>query len=182
MKLTGGLRWTDDRKSFDEIPSWTLVARRGLSGHGHSSIRNGKKCTGRFNVYLDAQARFHRSIPVLCFLCAWLQRRRRQSARRDPDRRTFGIDLTSPSNQTHPLTFKPEFNDAFELGTKNSLLDGAMTLNGDVFFYKYQNYQISQIVDRTSVNLNFNATVRGAEAGSDMGARAGPALQLRGRL
>jgi outer membrane receptor protein involved in Fe transport len=38
-----------------------------------------------------------------------------------------------------------------------------MTLNGDLFFYKYQNYQISQIVDRTSVNLNFNATVKGAE-------------------
>ena len=38
-----------------------------------------------------------------------------------------------------------------------------MTLNGDVFYYKYQNYQISQIVDRTAVNLNVNATVRGAE-------------------
>src|SRR6185437_964218 len=70
---------------------------------------------------------------------------------------------TSPSNQTHPLTFKPEFNDAFELGTKNTLMDGALTLNGDIFLYKYSNYQISQIVDRTSVNLNFDATVRGAE-------------------
>src|SRR6185437_16078977 len=60
-------------------------------------------------------------------------------------------------------TFKPEYNNAFELGTKNSLLDGAMTLNGDVFLYQYKNYQISQIVDRTSVNLNFDATVKGAE-------------------
>ena len=46
---------------------------------------------------------------------------------------------------------------------KNTLADGAVTLNADVFFYKYQNYQISQIVDRTAVNLNVNATVRGAE-------------------
>ena len=74
-----------------------------------------------------------------------------------------GFNFTSPSNPTHPLTFKPEFVDAFELGTKNTLLDGAMTFNGDVFYYKYQNYQISQIVDRTSVNLNFNADVKGAE-------------------
>ena len=74
--------------------------------------------------------------------------------------------FTSPSNTTHPLTFKPEFVDAFELGTKNTLLDGAMTFNGDVFYYKYQNYQISQIVDRTSVNLNFNANVKGAEVES----------------
>src|SRR6185437_10040646 len=49
------------------------------------------------------------------------------------------------------------------LGTKNTLLDGDVSLNGDVFFYKYGNYQISQIVDRTSVNLNFDTTVRGAE-------------------
>ena len=56
--------------------------------------------------------------------------------------------------------------DAFELGTKNTLLDGAMTFNADAFYYKYQNYQISQIVDRTSVNLNFNANVKGAEVES----------------
>ena len=43
------------------------------------------------------------------------------------------------------------------------MLDGALTLNGDVFFYNYKDYQISRIVDRTSINDNFNATVRGAE-------------------
>src|SRR6185312_12731288 len=73
------------------------------------------------------------------------------------------ICFGSPSDTAHPLTFKPEFVNAFELGTKNTLLDGTLTLNGDVFFYKYKNYQISQIVDRTSVNLNFNTTVKGLE-------------------
>ncbi len=38
-----------------------------------------------------------------------------------------------------------------------------MTLNGDVFYYDYKGYQISQIVDRTSINLNFDAKVKGAE-------------------
>jgi outer membrane receptor protein involved in Fe transport len=76
----------------------------------------------------------------------------------------FGsICYGSPSDTAHPLTFKPEFVNAFELGSKNTLLDGTLTLNGDVFFYKYKNYQISQIVDRTSVNLNFNTTVKGLE-------------------
>ena len=63
----------------------------------------------------------------------------------------------------HPLTFAPEYVNAFELGSKNTLLDGALTLNGDIFFYDYKGYQISEIVDRTSINLNFDATVRGAE-------------------
>ena len=63
----------------------------------------------------------------------------------------------------HPLTFKPEFVDAYELGTKNTLLDGGLTLNGDVFYYNYKAYQISKIVDRTAINDNFDATVKGAE-------------------
>jgi outer membrane receptor protein involved in Fe transport len=63
----------------------------------------------------------------------------------------------------HPLTFEPEFVDAFEIGSKNTLLDGALTLNGSAFYYNYEHYQISQIVDRTSINLNFDAHVKGAE-------------------
>jgi outer membrane receptor protein involved in Fe transport len=66
-------------------------------------------------------------------------------------------------NPIHPLTFKPEYVDAFELGTKNTMLDGALTLNGNVFYYNYEGYQISEIVDRSAVNLNFNAHVKGAE-------------------
>ena len=63
----------------------------------------------------------------------------------------------------HPLTFKPEFIDAFELGSKNTLLDGSLTLNGDFFYYNYENYQISEIVDRTAINNNYDAHVKGAE-------------------
>jgi outer membrane receptor protein involved in Fe transport len=73
------------------------------------------------------------------------------------------VPIGSPSNLTHPATFKPEFNNAFEVGTKNALMDGALTLNGDVFFYKYKNYQISQIVDRTAVNHKLNANQKSAE-------------------
>jgi outer membrane receptor protein involved in Fe transport len=74
----------------------------------------------------------------------------------------YGAD-SSVQFPVHPVDFQPEFINAYELGTKNSLLDGGLTLNGDVFFYDYKGYQISQIVDRTSVNLNFDATVKGAE-------------------
>ena len=48
-------------------------------------------------------------------------------------------------------------------GPKNTLLDGALTLNGDIFYYDYKNYQISRIVDRTAINDNFDAKVKGAE-------------------
>ncbi len=48
-------------------------------------------------------------------------------------------------------------------GSKNTLLDGSLTLNGDVFYYNYKNYQISEIVDRSAINQNFNTHIKGAE-------------------
>src|SRR3546814_12846649 len=60
-------------------------------------------------------------------------------------------------------TFDPEFVNAFEIGAKNTLLNGALTLNAAGFYYDYKDYQVSQIRDRTAVNENFDATVWGAE-------------------
>jgi outer membrane receptor protein involved in Fe transport len=60
-------------------------------------------------------------------------------------------------------TFAPEFVNAFEVGSKNTFLQGSLQLNATGFYYDYQGYQISKIVNRTSVNENVNATVWGLE-------------------
>jgi outer membrane receptor protein involved in Fe transport len=80
-----------------------------------------------------------------------------------PGARLLTFNAGETSDPIHPLTFKPEFVNAFELGTKNALLDGGVTLNANAFFYDYSNYQISRIVDRTAINDNFDAKVKGAE-------------------
>ena len=67
------------------------------------------------------------------------------------------------NNCPYPLNYNPEFINAYELGTKNTLLGGTLTLNGDVFYYDYKGYQISSIVDKSSVNLNINSKIYGAE-------------------
>jgi iron complex outermembrane receptor protein len=156
VKLTGGLRWTDDQKSFTEIPSWTLI---GGEGYPVTGILNQewKEWTGRFNTTWTPKLDFTDQ----SLFYASYSRGYKGGGANPPG--VIPFFAQSPSNVTHPLTFKPEFIDAFEVGTKNTLLDGAMTLNGNLFYYKYQNYQISQIVDRTAVNLNFNANVKGAE-------------------
>ena len=156
VKLTGGLRWTDDSKSFTEIPSWTLIYGIGYPVTGIVD-QEWKELTGRFVANWTPKLDF---TDQSLFYGSYARGYKGGGANPPGVVRTF---VVSESSLTHPLTFKPEFVDAFEAGTKNTLLDGAMTLNGDVFYYNYQNYQISQIVDRTSVNLNFNATVRGAE-------------------
>ena len=60
-------------------------------------------------------------------------------------------------------TFTPEFVDAFEIGSKNSFLDGTIRANITAFYYKYKGLQLSRITARTSVNDNVDAIVYGLE-------------------
>jgi iron complex outermembrane receptor protein len=160
LKLTGGLRWTEDRKHFVNIPSEVVT-----QGYGYpiTSVvdQQWDELTGR------AVANW---TPKLDFTDQTLIYGSYSHGYKAGGANPPGavLDCGACANITiaepvHPLTFKPEFINAFELGSKNTLLDGALTLNGDVFYYDYKEYQISEIVDRTSINLNFNATVKGAE-------------------
>src|SRR5690606_13427665 len=47
--------------------------------------------------------------------------------------------------------------------TKNGFLGGGLTVNATAFYYDYENYQVSKIVDRSAVNENFDAKIWGAE-------------------
>ncbi len=61
-------------------------------------------------------------------------------------------------------SFKPEFVNSFEIGSKNTFLDGTFRFNLTGFYYQYKALQLSRIVARTSVNDNVDATVYGLEA------------------
>ncbi|MEN2788205.1 TonB-dependent receptor [Sphingomonas oligophenolica] len=63
-----------------------------------------------------------------------------------------------------PTTFEPEKVDAFEIGSKNSFMHGALHLNLTGFYYKYNNLQLARIVARTAVNDNVSADIYGLEA------------------
>ena len=62
-----------------------------------------------------------------------------------------------------PTTFQPEQVDAFEIGSKNTFLNGTLRANLTAFYYKYKGLQISSIQQRTSVNENINASIYGLE-------------------
>ncbi|HEX5777055.1 MAG TPA: TonB-dependent receptor, partial [Caulobacteraceae bacterium] len=74
-----------------------------------------------------------------------------------------GLYIAAAAGAVARPTFDPEYVDAFELGSKNTLLGGGLILNGAAFYYDYQGYQVSKIVDRTAANENFDATVWGLE-------------------
>jgi outer membrane receptor protein involved in Fe transport len=159
VKLTGGLRWTDDQKHFVDIPSELLA---GGYGYPISGIVNQgwQEFTGRFAANWTPKLDFtDQTLVYATFAHGY-----KAGGANPPGAQLLQyFDTGSSTPPIHPLTFKPEFINAYELGTKNTLLDGALTFNGNIFFYDYTGYQISRIVDRTAINDNFNATVRGAE-------------------
>ncbi|HEV2561632.1 MAG TPA: TonB-dependent receptor [Rhizomicrobium sp.] len=161
LKLTAGLRWTNDRKHFLDIPSEV-----GVTGYGYpiTGIVNQQwnQWTGRGAVNWTPKLDFtDQTLVYGSFAHGY------KAGGANPPGAIFLQAVLDNSaavvSVAHPATFKPEFIDAYELGTKNTLMDGALTLNGDIFFYNYKGYQISEIVDRTAINNNFDATVRGAE-------------------
>ncbi len=193
LKLTAGLRYTEDRKTFIPVPSQVLLARSIFAGGTVSSgypekpaiKQKWSEWTGR--VGLDWK-------PYLGFtddtmLYGFYSRGYKGGGANPPSPgfateeefianaladgmpenvfnvyKTFGMfpPLTLTAVEYGP-TFEPEFVDAFEIGAKNTLLNGKLTLNASAFYYDYKDYQVSQIRDRTAVNENFDAKVWGLE-------------------
>jgi outer membrane receptor protein involved in Fe transport len=158
LKFIGGLRWTDDQKHFVEIPSELFTQGYGYPITGVTD-QSWQEFTGRFAANWTPKLTFtDQTLLYGSFAHGY------KAGGANPPGAIFAPYLAGDVvSVDHPLSFAPEFINAFELGTKNTLLDGALTVNGAIFYYDYKGYQISEIVDRTSVNLNFDAKVKGAE-------------------
>jgi iron complex outermembrane receptor protein len=155
LKVTAGIRYTDDRKTFTPWRSQLLVP--GYE-YGAAAPINQRwtEVTGRLGVDWK---------PVLSFtdetmVYAFYSRGYKGGGANPPPSAPSNVQFPAAE---HPVTFEPEFVDAFEVGSKNVLLGGALTLNTSAFFYDYKDYQVSKVVDRTIVNENFDATIWGAE-------------------
>jgi outer membrane receptor protein involved in Fe transport len=76
-----------------------------------------------------------------------------------------GINPPQPSENANafPSTFEPEFINAYEFGTKNLFAKSTQQLNLTGFYYDYKDYQITQVINRASVNFNVDAELYGLE-------------------
>jgi iron complex outermembrane receptor protein len=155
LKVTAGLRYTDDRKSFTPWRSQLLVM--GFD-YGASDPINQRwaELTGRLGIDWHPVVPFTDDTMVYAFYSHGYKGGGANPPTAVPVNESFVVAELPP-------TFKPEFVDAFEIGAKNTLLGGALTLNASAFYYDYSDYQVSKVVDRTVVNENFDATIWGAE-------------------
>jgi outer membrane receptor protein involved in Fe transport len=151
LKLTVGLRYTNDHKQVTAFSPPLFTPGFGVGGliAGVQKVTFGE-VTGRVNLDWTPTTPFTDKTLVY----ASYSRGYKGGGFNPPQ---------SPGQHLFPDTFAPEFIDAFEIGTKNSLLGGSLILNGDFFYYNYQGYQVSEIIQRTSVNVNINAKLYGVE-------------------
>ncbi|HEX5775878.1 MAG TPA: TonB-dependent receptor [Caulobacteraceae bacterium] len=173
LEIIAGLRLTVDKKRAPRVPSQLLVSES--FGYPVSEVveQEWREPTGRLGINWK---------PALAFtdetlLYASYARGYKAGGANPPTPvySIYGAGLGDTTGQeavaqrflSQPRTFDAEFVDAFEIGSKNTLLDGRLTLNGNVFYYDYRGYQISQIVNRSAVNLNFDAEIWGAELEAD---------------
>jgi len=168
LKITAGLRWTVDKKEAPRIPSWLLASNS--VGYPVMEVldQEWREPTGRLTVDWKPDLSF---TDETLLYASFAHGYKAGGANPPP----FGVAVYHDNDAaklldqsaTHPKTFNPEFVNAYEVGSKNTLLDGRLTLNSSAFYYDYTGYQISQIIDRSAVNYNFDAKVWGAELEAD---------------
>ena len=153
LKFTLGLRYTNDEKEQDVVPTALFVPTNELPEAGVPIgllTADFQETTGR--IGLDWSPNFGATDDTLIY------------GFYSKGYKGGGINPPQPAGANlFPQTFEPEFIDAFELGTKNTFANNTQSLNVTGFYYDYQGYQITQIVNRTSANFNVDAKLTGLE-------------------
>lgn len=149
LKATLGLRYTSDKKEQDVVPSILFAPNTTLGATGLLEAEF-EEVTGRAGFDWAPDLNFSDDTLIYAFYSRGYK--------------GGGINPPQPAGANlYPQTFEPEFINSYEIGTKNTLADGALQLNATGFYYDYTGYQITQIVNRSSANFNIDAKLQGLE-------------------
>ncbi|MDR3511976.1 MAG: TonB-dependent receptor [Caulobacteraceae bacterium] len=157
VKLTVGARYTVDQLDDNLYPINLLAAGSGFPVTTQAS-QTWREVTGRVNLDWTPTVSF--TDKTLVYLT--YSRGYKGGGFNTPCQAQLG-SASVGATCGYSLTYQPEFINAYEIGTKNTLLGGTLMLNADAFYYDYSNYQISEIVAESSVNQNINAKIYGVE-------------------
>lgn len=164
VKLTAGLRYTRDKKSSTPYKTQLLLAPgpltagrigRGLEA-GPDIIQRWGAVTGRLVVDWKPVTNFADDLLVYGSYS-----RGYKGGGANPPSIDFNPDqLVVYQN---PETFEDERVHALEVGLKGAMWGRKLTFSAAAFYYNYEDYQVSQIVDRLALNENFDAEMWGAD-------------------
>ena len=153
LQLTLGLRYTDDQKEQDIVSTFLFTPQPAgadpLASQGKLKA-DFQEITGRIGFDYTADLDFTEDTLIYGFYSKGYK--------------GGGIKPPQPAGANlFPQTFDPEFINSYEIGTKNTFAGGTAQLNLTGFMYDYEGYQITQIINRSSVNINVDAELQGLE-------------------
>ncbi|MBI3676801.1 MAG: TonB-dependent receptor [Proteobacteria bacterium] len=154
LKFTGGLRYSSDHKFFSSkqtlFNTVQPIGTQTVPGVFVTQAANFHAWTGRFVMDWTPKLDWTDQTNIY--------------ASYSRGYRSGGFNPPSFTN-AFPPTFAPETLDAIEVGAKNTLpfLGGTLQANLDAWYYNYKGFQVSAIIDRTSVNSNINSKLWGVE-------------------
>lgn len=167
LKFTLGLRYTNDKKEQDIIPTFLFTPLAAIPGGDPLAPRptigadpddggdgtlnaNFAETTGRVGFDWSPDLGFSEDTLLYAFYSRGYK--------------GGGINPPQPAGASlFPQVFDPEFINSYEVGTKNTLAGGALQANVTGFMYDYEGYQITQIVNRSSANFNIDTKIQGLE-------------------
>ncbi len=141
LTLTAGLRYTEDEKATvaGVNPVAPVAATAQVSG-------DWEEVTGKLNLNWRLDLPFTDESSLYATISRGYK--------------GGGLNPGNPISET----FDPEYVNAFELGSKNQLMDHRMQLNMAAFYYDYEDYQVGGLVLGVATNFNAEAVkVQGLE-------------------
>lgn len=131
LTLTAGLRYTEDEKESIAGTNALGDVVNFVTGEG-----NWEEVTGKINLNWNVDVSFTDETMIYGTLS-----------------RGYKGGGLNPGNTFAP-TFDPEYIDAIEIGTKNTLLNNRMQVNAAAFYYDYSDYQVGGLIAGSAANFN----------------------------
>ncbi|MFZ5746708.1 MAG: TonB-dependent receptor domain-containing protein [Pseudomonadota bacterium] len=176
FKVTAGLRYTDDKKRITPYPTQLLSDTRGFNsgtvdrGYPADPVETmqWRRVTGRFAVDWKPNLSF---TDETAFYASYSRGYKGggDNPRGQVDKPCDENGLPVPpafvcgTYTQLPTAFKPEKVNTFEIGMKNIFDGGKIRLNLSGFFNGYDNYQVSQLINRSVNTETFDAHTYGVE-------------------
>ena len=182
LRITAGLRYSNDSKTLQAraallnflVPYGTLDAYASPFAGGYdadpatpcplagSTTSGGYGTIPGCDAYQVRSDRFD-ALTGRLVVDAWLNDDVMTYASYSRGYKSGGINPPVSPGISAPPTFRPEFINAFELGSKGRYFDGLLALNAAAFYYQYKGLQIARPIGQTVIDDNVDAKTYGIE-------------------
>ncbi|MBI6939762.1 TonB-dependent receptor [Pseudomonas putida] len=159
FSVTGGLRWTQEKKDIDlDLTQLTRATANGplipLAGVGTNGNRQEDKTWEAWTYDLTPEYRINDNLRVFFRYAHGF--------------RSGGFNTGLSTSLAQLTTVDPEELDAYELGLKSEWFDRRLTVNANVFYYDYSDIQVNLLtvnngVLTTALTNGAKGKVKGAE-------------------